>query len=268
MQTAAALGLATAAVVGGAVGAGVTARTYTRYKMTSTGHLLRRRVHRAPHRAPEAIDEYPLAVRPLLTNRMYNATQNVLILPDIVGGLYMPGNDAYEPGRPIPAENQPQHIEASRAKILNPSPDHNQDQTPASDQMVPVNMELVAHLQTEAFLRPRTLATALVLKNKAKAFLKDYDNTDTYKKYQTMHAVPLAFDVSEPELLALAHMTSPAVATRVNYINAVLAGQQVELSDFSNAPCADYMSMGYDILRKVLAPLNVGEDRHSALRPE
>jgi hypothetical protein len=255
--------LTTAAMLG--VGTGFAARTYTKHVLNQNGHHVRRRVHRPAHRALDAVREYPPTWTPHLLNQVNAATQPVILETTMIGGLYAPTITAYEPGYKILPPNPdggPTHkVEQPQSTHFIPSTDHHQDQSPASDQHIPVNTELLAHLQTEAFLKPRNYNTALVLKNKAKAFLKDYDNSEVWKRNQVMACVSKAFEPCSEELIALAHMLAPAVSTKINYLNAVLQGESVEIEDFQTAPHETYLSMGIDFLRKAVS----AKDKQSEL---
>lgn len=234
--------IASAVIGAGIIGAAVAGRTYTKHIFTQSGQHIRRRVHRPLHRALAAIREYPAMMTPGLTAQVVNATAPQTVTPDIIGGLYAPQQEAYEIG--MVSNNNADYIPVHPVlHSFNSSVDHNQDMTPCMDLTVPVNPELLAYLRREAFLRKRDRSLLLVLKQKAVAFLKDYDNSEMYKNYQVQHCVPLAFDVCPSELTAASHLTSPGVSTRVNYLNSLLAGNETEISDHLNAPHSTYFSM-------------------------
>jgi hypothetical protein len=99
------------------------------------------------------------------------------------------------------------------------------DDFPLGVQSVRVCTELLAHLQSHAAFRKRTLALRLVLRNKAIKWCQDIHATEEWSMRQSILCTALAMVPSDQEMVALYHMDSPQSAIRFLLVNGVFDGR-------------------------------------------
>lgn len=208
--------------------------------------------------ALEETAEYPIAHNFYQERVQQAQAQEPTTFPEILAGNYLPDMAAVSAnGMIIQENNQPDRITHSEHYCLASSKDVTQHETPALDQAVPVDAELVAELSMHAMFRERNTDLLLSIKAKGTQLLRSYRNSSGWKAHQLAMATALAFVPSEQEKLALTHLRSPIPSANWLWVNDILCGGDSTLRDHAAkrpklvTRFLDWISPNDDKLRKL-----------------